>query len=53
MAKGKKYKISLVNAGTSTQFTFWIDGHTFTVVGTDFVPIEGYETDTLNIAVGK
>ncbi|KAK6599802.1 multicopper oxidase [Botrytis cinerea] len=53
VAKGKKYKISLVNAGTSTQFTFWIDGHTFTVVGTDFVPIEGYETDTLNIAVGQ
>ncbi|KAM0194979.1 hypothetical protein ACHAPC_000795 [Botrytis cinerea] len=53
VARGKKYKISLVNAGTSTQFTFWIDGHTFTVVGTDFVPIEGYETDTLNIAVGQ
>ncbi|TGO85269.1 hypothetical protein BPOR_0414g00070 [Botrytis porri] len=53
VAKGKKYKISLVNAGTSTQFTFWIDGHTFTVVGTDFVPIKDCETDTLNIAVGQ
>ncbi|ESZ98439.1 hypothetical protein SBOR_1101 [Sclerotinia borealis F-4128] len=54
VVEGTTYKISMmVNAGTSIQYTFWIDGHTFTVVGTDFVPIEGYETDTLNIAVGQ
>ncbi|KAI9647765.1 hypothetical protein NHQ30_004153 [Ciborinia camelliae] len=53
MVKGTTYKISMMNAGTSTQYTFWIDGHTFTVVSTDFVPIKGYQTDTLNIAVGQ
>jgi FtsP/CotA-like multicopper oxidase with cupredoxin domain len=51
--EGKTYKLSIVNAGTSSQFTFWIDGHNFTVVGTDFVPIEGFVTDTLNVAIGK
>ena len=51
--EGTTYKISIVNAGTSDQFTFWIDGHTFIVVGTDLVPIEGYVTDTLNVAIGR
>lgn len=49
---GKTYKLSIVNSGTSSQYTFWIDGHTFQVVGTDFVPINPYVTDTLNIAIG-
>lgn len=46
------YKMSIGNAGTSTQFKFWIDGHTFTVVGIDFVPIKGFIADNLNIGVG-
>jgi len=51
--KDTTYKLSIVNAGTQTQFTFWIDGHSFWVVDTDFVPIEPFWADTLNIAVGK
>jgi FtsP/CotA-like multicopper oxidase with cupredoxin domain len=51
--KGKTYKLSMVNTATDTHFTFWIDGHNFTVVGTDFVPIQPYHTDTINIAIGK
>jgi hypothetical protein len=52
LVKGTTYKLSIVNAGISSQFTFWIDGHIFTVVGMDFVPIEGYNTNTLNVAIG-
>ncbi len=50
---GKTYKMSLVNTAVSTHFTFWIDSHDFFVVSTDFVPIEPYRTDTLNIAIGQ
>lgn len=50
---GKTYKMSLINSGVDTQFTFWLQNHNFTVVGTDFVAIEPYVTDTINIAVGK
>ena len=46
------YKMSLVNTATSTHMTFWIDGHSFWVVGTDFVPIKPY-LKTLNIAIGQ
>ncbi|KAF4996638.1 hypothetical protein FGRMN_4384 [Fusarium graminum] len=51
--KGKKYKMSLVNTGTSTHTTFWIDNHNFSVVATDFVPITPYNTSILNIAIGQ
>ncbi|KAJ4029619.1 hypothetical protein NW761_013768 [Fusarium oxysporum] len=51
--KGKKYKMSLINTGVSTHMTFWIDNHTFSVVGTDFVPIKPYNTSILNIAIGQ
>jgi FtsP/CotA-like multicopper oxidase with cupredoxin domain len=51
--KGRTYKLSIVNTAVATQFTFWIDGHNFTVVQTDFVPILPYETDTVNIGIGQ
>jgi len=50
---GTTYKMSLINSGTDTQLTFWLQAHSFTVVGTDFVAIEPYVTDTINIAVGQ
>jgi len=50
--KGKKYKWGIVNTSAAAQFTFWIDGHNFTVVQTDFVPIAPYETNVVNIGIG-
>lgn len=49
---GRTYKLSIVNTAVDTQFTFWIDGHNFTIVQTDFVPIEPYKTNTMNIGIG-
>ncbi|PNP86489.1 hypothetical protein FNYG_00191 [Fusarium nygamai] len=49
----KTYKMSLVNTAASTHTTFWIDYHDFWVVATDFVPIEPYKTDMINIAIGQ
>jgi len=53
--KGTTYKLSIVNGGTGSMFTFWIEGHTFTVIGMDFVPIEPYKPvdNVINIAIGK
>ena len=50
---GEVYKMSIVNTATATHFTFWIDGHNFSVVSTDFVPIKPYNTDTINVAIGQ
>ena len=51
--KGKKYKWGVVNTSSGTHYTFWIDGHNFTVVQVDFVPIKPYETNVLNVAIGR
>jgi FtsP/CotA-like multicopper oxidase with cupredoxin domain len=51
--KGKKYKLGLVNTGSLLTYKLWIDGHNFTVVENDFVPIKPYVTDVLIIGIGK
>lgn len=51
--KGTKYRIGLVNTATILTYTFYIDGHNFTVSAIDFVPIEPFVTDVLNIAIGQ
>jgi FtsP/CotA-like multicopper oxidase with cupredoxin domain len=49
---GKKHRIRLVNMSTDSHFKFSIDEHTLTVMAADFVPIEPYTTDVLNIFIG-
>jgi FtsP/CotA-like multicopper oxidase with cupredoxin domain len=43
----------IINTSAENHYTFWIDGHTFTVVATDFVPIEPYPSHVLNVAIGE
>jgi FtsP/CotA-like multicopper oxidase with cupredoxin domain len=50
--KGKKYKLRLANTGSLLTLKFWIDGHKFTVIANDFVPVEPYETDVIIIGIG-
>lgn len=50
---GTKYRIGLVNSASTLTYTFYIDGHNFTVSEIDFVPIEPFVTDVLNIAIGQ
>lgn len=50
---GKSYLLRLVNVAIQSTFKFYIDGHTMTVISTDFSPIEPYETNILNINIGK
>lgn len=49
---GKKHKLRLVNSGSLATYKFWMDGHNFTVVANDFVPIEPYVTDVLILGIG-
>lgn len=50
---GKTHRIRVVNTAIQSTFKFHIDGHKFTVISADFVPIEPYETDILNINIGQ
>lgn len=50
--KGTTYKLGLVNTGSLLTYKFWIDGHNFTVIQNDFVPIQPYETDVLIVGIG-
>ena len=47
------YKISVMNTGSLLTYSFYIDGHSFSVIENDFVPIEPYETDVLNVGIGE
>lgn len=50
---GTKYLLRLVNVAADTHFKFTIDNHTMEVISADFVPIQPYTTDVLNIAIGQ
>lgn len=49
---GKRYKLGLINTGSLLTYKFWIDGHNFTVIQNDFVPIKPYVTDALIVGIG-
>jgi hypothetical protein len=53
LTPGKSHKLHLINVGINNWVHVGLDGHKFTVVAADFVPIVPFETDFLNIAVGK
>jgi FtsP/CotA-like multicopper oxidase with cupredoxin domain len=50
---GKKYLFQLLNSAIQSTYKFYIDGHKFTVIAADFVPIEPYETTVLSINIGQ
>ncbi|KAK5130265.1 hypothetical protein LTR08_002266 [Meristemomyces frigidus] len=50
---GKTYRIRFINPSAAATEKITIDGHKFTVIANDFVPIQPYETDVLTLAVGQ
>ncbi|KAK6074337.1 multicopper oxidase [Seiridium cupressi] len=50
---GSSYRLHLVNAAMDTMFRFSIDNHTLTVISSDLVPIEPYETTSVNVGIGQ
>lgn len=53
VTKGKKHVFRLVNGSAGTHYVFSIDGHNFTVIESDLVPIQPYTTTSLNIGIGE
>lgn len=50
---GQSYLLRIVNTAMQSTYKFYIDGHSMTVISTDFVPIIPYETNILNINIGE
>ncbi|KAI5782051.1 multicopper oxidase-domain-containing protein [Peziza echinospora] len=50
---GTFYKYRIINTAVTTHLTFWIDGHEFWVVSTDFVPIKPLKRTFLHVAIGQ
>jgi FtsP/CotA-like multicopper oxidase with cupredoxin domain len=50
---GKKYLLRLINTSAEGMQKFTIDGHNFTVIANDFVPINPYSTNVITLGVGQ
>ncbi|KAF2675303.1 hypothetical protein BT63DRAFT_365564 [Microthyrium microscopicum] len=50
---GKKYLLRVINTSGEGIEKFTIDGHSFTVVANDFVPITPYNTSVITLGVGQ
>ncbi|KAF2397368.1 lcc1, laccase [Trichodelitschia bisporula] len=53
LTPGKKHLLRLVNTGINAYLHVSLDGHPFTVIANDFVPIKPYTTTQLVLAVGQ
>lgn len=50
---GKKYRLRLINTSAESLMHYTIDGHNFTVIANDFVPVEPYSTSMIILTVGQ
>jgi FtsP/CotA-like multicopper oxidase with cupredoxin domain len=50
---GKRYKLRLINTGAEGIQKFTIDGHNFTVIANDLVPIQPYNTSVITLGIGQ
>lgn len=53
LTPGKTHLLRLVNTGINNYIHVGLDGHKFTVISSDFTPIEPYEATSIILAVGK
>lgn len=50
---GKKYRLRLINTSIDVNLLVNLDGHTFQVIATDFVPVVPYTTTYLQMGIGQ
>jgi len=50
---GKKYRLRLINTSIDSNLLVNLDGHTFQVIATDFVPVVPYTTTYIQIGIGQ
>ncbi|KAF2084453.1 multicopper oxidase [Saccharata proteae CBS 121410] len=53
VTKGQRYRMRIINSAVDTFFYFSIDGHTFDVITSDFVPIQPIEKEWIVLALGQ
>lgn len=53
LTPGKKHLLRLINTGINNFLHVSLDGHPFTVVASDFVPIVPYTTNSVVLGVGQ
>jgi FtsP/CotA-like multicopper oxidase with cupredoxin domain len=53
LTPGKTHLLRIINVGINNWIHAALDGHKFTVISADFIPIVPYETNSLSIAVGR
>ncbi|EFX03359.1 laccase [Grosmannia clavigera kw1407] len=53
LTPGKKHLLRLINPSVENTFTVSLVGHSFTIVATDFVPIEPVNVTSVYMAVGQ
>jgi FtsP/CotA-like multicopper oxidase with cupredoxin domain len=50
---GRKYRLRLINTSGEGIQKFTIDGHNFTVIANDFVPVQPYTTNVITLGVAQ
>ncbi|KKY23553.1 putative multicopper oxidase [Phaeomoniella chlamydospora] len=53
VTRGKKYLLRIINTSVDTTFVFAIDNHNLTVIGSDFVSIHPYVTNSIRVGIGQ
>ncbi|KAI5259314.1 hypothetical protein E4T42_00069 [Aureobasidium subglaciale] len=50
---GKKYRLRLINTSVDSAFMVSVDGHPFTVITSDFVPVKPYVAERVFVGIGQ
>lgn len=53
LTPGKRHRLRLINTSVETAFTVSLVDHDFTVIATDFVPVNSFTTSSLFIGIGQ
>lgn len=53
LTPGKKHRLRLINTSVDASIRVSLDGHNFTVISTDFVPVTPYNASWLLLHIGK
>lgn len=53
LTPGKKHLLRLINTSVEASLQASLDGHNFTVIAADFVPVEPFTTNQLTMTIGQ
>jgi len=53
LTTGKTHRLRFINPSAAATVKISLDGHEFTVIANDFVPIQSYKTDVITLGVGQ